>query len=83
MNFSKLISGKADFIVVNRNQLGDNYQSMITDKALAFGIELTFVGKGLAEKGVIVDVDDSLEGKLNQEGHPIKLGRNIIRFSDD
>ncbi|MFT6850765.1 MAG: hypothetical protein ACJATA_001580 [Sphingobacteriales bacterium] len=85
MNFkseiSNLISGKTSNLTVddlNTSLSGMTLRDVLLNDFAASGIDIAFSGKGLNEKGVIIDLDDSYLDQLNTEGHPLKMGRTVI-----
>lgn len=85
MNFkaeiSDLISGKISSLLVNDlNTIytGITLREILINEFAATGIDIAFSGKGINEKGVIIDLEDSYLDQLNTEGHPLKMGRTVI-----
>ncbi|MCA5003922.1 hypothetical protein [Sphingobacterium bovistauri] len=80
-NADKLFIGDQHHIVIDQNSM-TSVRELIRCTFEPMGLEIQFSGKGVHERGVIVDFDDDTLAQFGLHSSKIRLGNTVVKMND-
>ncbi|MVN92403.1 hypothetical protein [Mucilaginibacter aquatilis] len=79
---ARIVKGEqTQFLVEDLNAVlqGETLRDVIRQAFLNLGVEVEFSGKGLQERGVVIDVDTDRMNELNLKPDTQRFGQTVVK----
>lgn len=80
----QVISGRQPCVyIVNLDEIAEaeqlTFRDLIRTAFINQGVEIEFSGKGINERGVVIDIDEDKFAELSLDANTLRFGQTVVR----